>query len=92
MDHHNKYGSTDGWRFMKRPLVSMISCMIRAKASVPYEIIAPEMVASPLVVKALTRYVSFMHSLWDLLRHRYAGLAPNSSRQVALLGQFYLLV
>lgn len=86
VDHHGRSGSTDGWRCMEKPLVSMISRMIRAKASVPHDIIRAELVAPPIVVEALTRSVSFMHSLWDLPRHRYARLALESSRQLALQG------
>ena len=72
-------GSTDGWKCMERPLVYMISRMIRAKASVPHEIIRAELVAPPLVIEALTRSVSFIHSIWDLPRDRYAHLALESS-------------
>ena len=86
VDHHSGSGSTDGWRCMERPLVSMISRMIRAKASVPHDIIRAELAASPLVVEALTRSVSFIHSIWDLPRHRYARLALESSRQLAMQG------
>ena len=86
MDHHSGSGSTDGWRCMERPLVCMISRMIRAKASVPHDIIRPELAASPIVVEALTKSVSFIHSIWDLPSHRYARLALESSRQLALQG------
>ena len=86
VEHYSRAGSTDGWRCMERPLVHMISRMIRAKASVPHEIIRAKLAASPLVVEALTRSVSFIHSLWDLPRHRYAHLALESSRQLALQG------
>ncbi|MCO5551747.1 hypothetical protein L7F22_005251 [Adiantum nelumboides] len=64
----------------------MISRLIRAKASVPHDIIRAELVAPPLVVEALTRLVSFKHRLWDLLRDRYARLALESSRQLAIQG------
>lgn len=86
MDHHNTSSNTDGWRCMERPLVSMIFMMIRAKAPVPHETIRVELAPSPLVVEALTRSVSFMHTLWDLSRHRYACLALESSRQLHYRG------
>ena len=76
----------DGWRPLERTLVSMISRMIICKASVPHEIVKAELTASPLVVVTLTRLVSFIHSLWDLPRHRYACLALESFRQLALQG------
>ena len=72
MDHQGRSGRTDGWKGMERPLVSMISRMIRAKASIPHEIIRAELAAPPLVIEALTRSVSFIHSLWGLPRDRYA--------------------
>lgn len=86
LSHHSRVGSTDGWRCMERPLVSMISRMIRAKASIPHEIIRAELAAPPLVVEALTRSVSFMHRTWALPRDRYAHLALESSRQLASQG------
>ena len=87
VDHRGRSGNTDdGWRCMERPLVSMISRMIRAKASVPHEIIQADLAAPPLVVEALTKSVSYIHSLWDLPRDRYARLALESSRQLALRG------
>lgn len=76
----------DSWRSMERPLVSMISRMIRAKASVPHAIIRAELAAPPMEIEALTRSVSFMHSLWDTPRDRYARLALESSRQLAMQG------
>lgn len=75
MGHH----SADRWRCIERPLVSMISRMIRAKASVPHEIIRAELAAAPLVIEALTRSVSYIHGLWDLPGNRYARLALESS-------------
>eukprot|EP00250_Pteridium_aquilinum_P019422 c24426_g1_i1 orf=1306-2640(+) len=84
LDHSRRSGGTyDGWRSMERPLISMISRMIRAKASVPHEIIRAELAAPPIVVEALTCSVSFIHSTWELPRHRYARLALESSRQLA---------
>ena len=59
------------WRSMERPLVSMISRLIRAKALVPHAIIRAELAAPPLVVEALTRSASFIHCLLDLPRDRY---------------------
>ena len=64
----------------------MIARMIRAKASVPHEIIRAELGAPPLVIEALTRSVSFIHSIWDLPRDRYVRLALESSRQLASQG------
>ena len=71
---------------MERPLVSMISRMIKAKASVQHEIIWAQLAFPALVVEALTRSVSFIHSTWDLPRDRYARLALESSRQLATRG------
>lgn len=65
----------------------MISRLIRAKASVPHEIIRAEMAAPPMEIEALTRSVSFIHSLWDTSRDRYTRLALESSRQLALHGE-----
>ena len=56
---------------MERPLVSMIYWMIWAKASVPHEIIHAELGAPPLVIEALTKSVSFIHSIWNLPKDRY---------------------
>ena len=75
-----------GWNSMERPLVSMIARLIRAKASVPHDIIRAELAAPPMEMEALTRSVSFVHSLWDTTRDRYARLALESSRQLALQG------
>ncbi|KAH7446947.1 hypothetical protein KP509_01G083500 [Ceratopteris richardii] len=76
----------DGWKVMERLLVSMISRLIRAKASVPHDIIRVELAAPPIEIEALTRAVSFVHSLWDTTRDRYTRLALESSRQLALQG------
>ena len=92
VDHHSRDGNTDGWKCMERPLVSMISRMIKAKASVPHEIIHAKLAAPPLVIEALTRSVSFMHSTWDLPRDRNARLALESSQQLATQGGHILLV
>ena len=87
VDHQSRqHGRTDGWRGMERPLISMISRLIRAKASVPHDIIRAEMAAPPMVVEALTRSVSFLHSLWKLPRERYARLALESSQQITAQG------
>ena len=76
----------DSWRAMERPLISMISRMIRAKASVPHAIIRAKVAASPIEVEALTKSVSFIHSIWNADRCRYTRLALESSRQLALKG------
>ena len=76
----------DNWRAMERPLISMISRMIRAKASVPHAIIRAEVAAPPIEVEALTKSVSFIHSIWNVDRCRYTRLALESSRQLALKG------
>ena len=83
VDHHSRAGSTDGRKCMERPLVSMISRMVKAKASVPHEIIRAQLAVPLLVVEALTRSVSFIHNIWNLSRDRYARLALDSSRQLA---------
>lgn len=76
----------DGWRNMERPLISMISRMIRAKSSVPHAIIRAELAAPPIEIEAITRSVSFLHSLWDTRGDRYTRLALESSRQLAMQG------
>ena len=45
----------DSWRSMERPLVTMISRMIRAKALVPQATIRAELAAPPMEIEALTR-------------------------------------
>ncbi|MCO5552098.1 hypothetical protein L7F22_005608 [Adiantum nelumboides] len=55
------HGSTDGWKCMERPLVSMVSRMIMAKACVPHEIIRAELVAALLVTEALARRASNLY-------------------------------
>ena len=60
---------------MERPLVSMISRMIKAKSSVPHAIIRVELAAPPIEIEAITRSVSFLHSLWDTHGGRYTRLA-----------------
>ena len=90
LDHHGRSGRTDGWGDMEKPLVSMISRLIRAKASVPHAIIRAELAAPPLVVEALTRSVSFIHRLWDLPRDRYARLALLST--ISYAGRYSMLV
>ncbi|MCO5569180.1 hypothetical protein L7F22_022890 [Adiantum nelumboides] len=47
---------------MERPLISMISRMIRAKASVPHAITRAEVAAPPIEMEALTKSVSFIHA------------------------------
>ena len=86
VDHHNTYSSTDGWRCMERPLVCIISRVIRAKASVLHDIIRGELATPLLVAEALTRSVSLIHNIWDLPRNRYGRLALESSRQIASQG------
>ncbi|MCO5572665.1 hypothetical protein L7F22_026423 [Adiantum nelumboides] len=76
----------DSWRAMERPLISMISRMIRAKASVPHAIIRAEVAAPPIETEALTKSVSFIHGIWNTDRCRYTRLALESSRQLALKG------
>ena len=73
---------------MKQPLTSMISRIILAKALVTHGIIRAKMVAQPIVVEALTRFVSFLHnSTWALPQEdKYTRLALESSRQLALEG------
>ena len=82
----NKAGNTNGWKCIERPLVSMISRMLKAKASVPHEIIRAQLAAPPLIIEALTKSVSFIHSIWDLPRDGYVRLALESSRQLATQG------
>ena len=84
LDNHSRSRRTyDGWKSMERPLVSMISRMIRAKASVPHEIIRAEMAAPLIVVEALAQSVSFIDCTWELPQHRYARLALESSKKFA---------
>ena len=78
--------SVSGTTIMERPLVSMISQMTKAKASVPHVISRAEVAAPPLEIEALTRSMSFMHSVWDMHRGRYTKLALESSRQLAMQG------
>ena len=86
VDHHSRTDSTEQWQCMEKPQVSMISRMIRAKASVPHDIIRAEQAAPPLVIEALTRSISFIQNTWSLSRGRYARLALESSRQLASQG------
>ena len=67
-------------------MINMISRMIRCKPATPHEIVRAELAATPLVVEALTKSVMYVHSLWDLPAHRYARMALESSRQLALGG------
>ncbi|MCO5577293.1 hypothetical protein L7F22_031120 [Adiantum nelumboides] len=76
----------DSWRAMERPLISMISRMIRAKASVPHAIIRAKVAAPPIEMEALTKSVSFIHGIWNTDRCRYTRSALESSRQIALKG------
>ena len=78
VDHQNRAGRSEQWKCMEKPLVSMISRMIRAKASVPQDIIRAELVAPKLVTEALARSISFVHSIWSLPRDIYAKLALNN--------------
>ena len=41
-----------------------------------------------MVVEALTKSVSYIHSLWNLPSHRYAKIALESSRQLAMEGHY----
>ena len=54
MDHHSLARNTNAWKCMERPLVSMISQRIKAKASIPHEIISAQLATPPLVIEALT--------------------------------------
>ena len=63
--------------------------MIRAKVSVPYDIILAELAAPKLVIEALARSISFIHNTWSLPRERYARLALESSRHLASQGDSY---
>ncbi|MCO5600245.1 hypothetical protein L7F22_054355 [Adiantum nelumboides] len=65
----------DSWRAMERPLISMISRMIRAKASVAHAIIRAEVAAPPIEIEALTKSVSFIHE-------------ENCQRKPLVLGDF----
>lgn len=74
------------WKSMERTLVSMISRMIRAKASIPHAVIQAEVAAPSIEIEALTRSVSFMHNVWDMHRGRYTKLALESSRKLVMHG------
>ena len=70
--HKSRIGQVyDGWGSIEKPLVTMIAKMIQCKASVPHNIIKVEMNATPIVVEALTKIVSFIHHLWRLSQHKY---------------------
>ena len=86
LNPRNPNGNTNGWQHLERPLVSMISWMIRAKKSVPHDIIRAEMGTPPMEVEALTKTVCFLHKAWELPRNRYTRLALESSQQLALQG------
>ncbi|MCO5608531.1 hypothetical protein L7F22_062742 [Adiantum nelumboides] len=87
LNHRTRLGGTlDGWRKMEKPLVTLIAKLIRCKASVQHEIVRAELGAAPIVVEALTKSVSYIHSLWNLPSHRYVKLALESSCQLAREG------
>ena len=71
---------------MEKPLVTLIAKLIKCKASVKHEIVRAELGAVPMVVEVLTKSVSYIHSLWNLPSHRYAKIALESSRQLAMGG------
>ena len=71
---------------MEKPLVSMISQMIRAKALVPYDIICAELAAPKLLTEALARSISLLHNIWSFPGDKYAKLALKSSQQLASQG------
>ena len=76
----------DGWDAMERPLVMMISRMIRSKGSTPHSIVRAELGAAPMVVEALFRAVSFLHRIREFSGQRYSRLALVSSQQIAAEG------
>ena len=74
VDHQNRTGRSEQWKCIEKPLVSMISRMIRAKASLPHDIIRAELAAPKLVTEALARSISFLLSIWSLPGGRYAKI------------------
>ena len=61
------------WKDLERPLVSMVACMIRSKASVPHDIIWAEMGAAPIISEALFRSMTFIQRLWELPKRSTQG-------------------
>ena len=53
-------------RKISRPLLSMIACMIRSKASVPHDIIQTEMGAAPIIFEALFRSMTCIQRFWEI--------------------------
>ena len=79
VDQHNRDSSTEQWKCMERPLVSMISRMIGAKASIPQDIIRAKLAAPKIFTEALARSIAFLHNFWSLPKIKYASLAHKSS-------------
>ena len=71
---------------MERPLVSMISRLIGAKSSVPHDVIQAEMAAPKIVTEGLAKSITFLQNMWKLPSSRYARIALESSRPLALKG------
>lgn len=67
LDHHCQVKHTyDGWVSLERPLVTMISWTIGAKASMPREILKVDIGVLPMEVKAHAKPVSFIDSTSEL--------------------------
>eukprot|EP00249_Psilotum_nudum_P033107 c49608_g1_i1 orf=3-206(-) len=58
--------SSTVWSELERPLVLMISRLIRCKASVPHDIVRAELVVPPLLVDGLFQTVYLLHRLQDM--------------------------
>ena len=91
IDHRNQTGSSEQRKCMEKPLVSMISRMIRAKASVPHDIIHEKLAAPKLFIEALARSISFLHNTWSLPIDTYARLPLESSQHLVSQEDSYCL-
>lgn len=78
--------SSADWQRIERPLVLMLSWMIRDKPSVPHTVIRAEFAASPMVVEALFQTITFIQRVRDMTPGRLPRLAMESSQMIASQG------
>ena len=74
------------WTQLERPLVMMLSRLIRSKSSVPHEVIRAEFALPPMLVEALFQIVVFIRRISNQSLDRLSRRAFDASRNLHNLG------
>ena len=67
---------------LERPLVTMLSCQLRSKSTVPHDIIRVEVTLPSMLVEALFQIVAFIHKIHSQPQDRISHQAFEASRSL----------